>query len=162
MRLITLLLLVLVVLIQYPLWFGKGGRLRVYELERQVQVQTKTNADLRARNDKLSAEVRDLKEGAGAVEERARYELGMIKDGEVFVQIVDPPHPGDAKEAISSGDPEALQKPPSGVAPSPNGSGSPATPQAAPAAASSVVVPASVKPARPPASSSPAAKGTHE
>ena len=140
MRLITLLLVVLVVLIQYPLWLGKGGRLRVHELERQVDVQTKTNADLRARNDKLSAEVRDLKEGAGAVEERARYELGMIKDGEVFVQIVDPPHPGDAKEAISSGDPEALQKPPSGVAPSPNGSSSQGTPNV-PAVANSSAAP---------------------
>ncbi len=145
MRLITLLLVVLVVLIQYPLWLGKGGRLRVHELERQVQAQTKTNADLRARNDKLSAEVRDLKEGAGAVEERARYELGMIKDGEVFVQIVDPPHPGDAREAISSGDPEALQKPPSGVAPSPNGSSS-ASPQHSAAPASSSGTPAPQKP----------------
>jgi cell division protein FtsB len=160
MRLITLLLVILVVLIQYPLWLGKGGRLRVHELERQVEIQTKTNADLRARNDKLSAEVRDLKEGAGAVEERARYELGMIKDGEVFVQIVDPPHPGDAKEAISSGDPEALQKPPSGVAPSPNGSG--ANTPAAPAVAASSALPVSPKPAKPPASSSASRKEPHE
>ena len=94
MRLITLVFVALVILIQYPLWLGKGGWLRVHELDRQVQVQNKSNDELRARNDKLAAEVRDLKEGAGAVEERARYELGMIKDGEVFVQIVDPPHAG--------------------------------------------------------------------
>jgi cell division protein FtsB len=154
MRLITLLLVLLVVLIQYPLWLGKGGRLRVHELERQVQIQNKTNADLRARNDKLSAEVRDLKEGAGAVEERARYELGMIKDGEVFVQIVDPPHPGDAKEAISSGDPEALQKPPSGVAPSPNGSTS-ANPAMAPKTTASASGPRPAKAAGPVTSSAP-------
>jgi hypothetical protein len=70
----------------------------------------------------------------------------MIKDGEVFVQIVDPPHPGDAKEAISSRDPEALQKPPSGVAPSPNGSSS-ASPQHSAAPASSSGMPAPQKPA---------------
>lgn len=161
MRLITLLLVILVVLIQYPLWLGKGGRLRVHELERQVEIQTKTNADLRARNDKLSAEVRDLKEGAGAVEERARYELGMIKDGEVFVQIVDPPHPGDAKEAISSGDPEALQKPPSGVAPSPNGSGR-ANMSGAPAVTASSGAPVSALPTRPSASASASQKQPRE
>lgn len=92
MRLITLIFIALAVLIQYPLWLGKGGWLKVHELDRQVQLQNKTNDNLRTRNDKLGAEVRDLKEGAGAVEDRARYELGMIKDGEVFVQIVDPPH----------------------------------------------------------------------
>ena len=103
MRLITLILAALVVLIQYPLWFGKGGWLRVHEMQREVQLQNDVNAQTRERNDKLAAEVRDLKEGAGAVEERARYELGMIKDGEVFVQIVDPPHPENSKDAAPAG-----------------------------------------------------------
>jgi cell division protein FtsB len=101
MRLITLIFIALALLIQYPLWLGHGGWLRVHELERQLQLQNKTNDDLRARNDKLSAEVHDLKEGAGAVEERARYELGMIKEGEIFVQIVDPPH--TAADAVQAG-----------------------------------------------------------
>ena len=90
MRLITLSLAVLLLLIQYPLWLGKGGWLRVWDLEGQVETAQKKNAELKARNDKLNSEVRDLREGTGAVEERARYELGMIKDGEIFVQVLEP------------------------------------------------------------------------
>jgi len=125
MRLITLVFLALAVLIQYPLWLGRGGWLRVHEIDRQVQLQNKVNADLRSRNDKLSAEVRDLKEGAGAVEERARYELGMIKDGEVFVQIVDPPHvagsPGGVADPASKDtkSADALHSSPPGVSQAP-------------------------------------------
>jgi cell division protein FtsB len=88
MRLITLALATLLLLIQLPLWIGKGGWLRVSELEGQVSTaQTKTE-ELKARNAKLESEVRDLKDGTGAVEERARYELGMIKQNEVFIQIL--------------------------------------------------------------------------
>ncbi|HYD58877.1 MAG TPA: cell division protein FtsB [Noviherbaspirillum sp.] len=90
MRLITLSLAALLLLIQYPLWLGKGGWLRVWDLEGQVATAQKKNAELKARNDKLNSEVRDLRDGTGAVEERARYELGMIKDGEIFVQILEP------------------------------------------------------------------------
>lgn len=90
MRLITLSLAALLLLIQYPLWLGKGGWLRVWDLEAQVETAQKKNAELKARNDKLNSEVRDLRDGTGAVEERARYELGMIKDGEIFVQILEP------------------------------------------------------------------------
>ena len=90
MRIITFVFASLVILIQYPLWFGKGGWMRVHQLERQLQAQEQTNSQLKARNDQLDAEVQDLKKGAGAIEERARYELGMIKNGEIFVQIVDP------------------------------------------------------------------------
>ena len=89
MRLITLSLAALLLLIQYPLWLGKGGWLRVWDLEGQVDIAQKKNAELKARNDKLNSEVRDLRDGTGAVEERARYELGMIKDGEIFVQILE-------------------------------------------------------------------------
>ncbi|MCG2582949.1 cell division protein FtsB [Massilia sp. TS11] len=88
MRLITLVLALLLVLIQIPLWFGKGGWLRVHELEGQVAAVHKKNDELKARNAKLESEVRDLREGTGAVEERARYEMGMIKQNEIFVQIV--------------------------------------------------------------------------
>ena len=79
----------LIVLIQYPLWIGKGGWLRVWDMNRQVEAQKETNRKLAARNDGLDAEVKDLKQGLEAVEERARAELGMIKPGEVFYQIID-------------------------------------------------------------------------
>ncbi len=88
MRLITLALAALLLLIQYPLWLGKGGWLRVGELEAQVDVAHQKNAELIARNAKLDSEVRDLKDGTGAVEERARFELGMVKQNEIFVQIL--------------------------------------------------------------------------
>lgn len=90
MRLITLSLAVLLLLIQYPLWLGKGGWLRVWDLDNQVAAARKKNDELKARNAKLNSEVNDLREGTGAVEERARYELGMIKDGEIFIQILEP------------------------------------------------------------------------
>jgi cell division protein FtsB len=90
MRLITLSLAALLLLIQYPLWLGKGGWLRVWDLDRQVTSAQKKNDELKARNAKLNSEVLDLREGTGAVEERARYELGMIKDGELFIQILEP------------------------------------------------------------------------
>jgi cell division protein FtsB len=95
MRLLTLVLLVLIVAIQTPLWFGKGGWLRVWELDGQLQAQRERNERLRARNAALDAEVRDLKQGYDAIEERARSELGMIKQDEVFFQVVEnaPPRP---------------------------------------------------------------------
>lgn len=89
MRLITLALAVLLLLIQIPLWLGKGGWLRVGVMEAQVDAAQKKNTELLARNAKLDSEVRDLKDGTGAVEERARFELGMVKQNEIFVQIVD-------------------------------------------------------------------------
>ena len=88
MRLITLALAALLLLIQFPLWIGKGGWLRASDLEAQVEAAQKKNAELQARNAKLDSEVRDLKDGTGAVEERARFELGMVKQNEIFVQIV--------------------------------------------------------------------------
>ncbi len=88
MRLITIALTALLLLIQYPLWLGKGGWLRVADFEAQVNAAHKKNAELIARNAKLNSEVMDLKDGTGAVEERARYELSMIKQNEIFIQIV--------------------------------------------------------------------------
>ena len=91
MKALAAALAALIVVLQYPLWFGKGGWLRVRELDRQVAAQQALNAGLRARNDALDAEVRDLKEGMDAIEERARLELGMIRKDEVFFQVVPPP-----------------------------------------------------------------------
>ena len=89
MRLITLALAFLLLLVQWPLWLGKGGGwLRVSELEGQVAAAQAKTEELKARNAKLESEVRDLKDGTGAVEERARFELGMIKQNEVFIQVL--------------------------------------------------------------------------
>lgn len=88
MRILTCTLAACILLLQYPLWFGKGGWLKVWGLERQVQEQRQTNAALAQRNSALDAEVRDLKQGFEAVEERARYELGLIKQDEVFFQVL--------------------------------------------------------------------------
>ncbi len=87
MRWLSVALVGLLVLIQYPLWIGKGGWLRVWEVDRQLTLQREANRKLVVRNAGLDAEVRDLKTGYDAIEERARYELGMIKQDEVFVQI---------------------------------------------------------------------------
>jgi cell division protein FtsB len=89
----------LLVLIQYPLWLGKGGWLRVWDLSRQLDSALDKERELKARNDKLAGEVQDLKEGTGAVEERARYELGLVKDGEIFVQVL---QAGAKKAALNS------------------------------------------------------------
>lgn len=90
MRLIFFILLVLSLSIQYPLWWGKSGWTRVNELRAQISQQKETNDALQARNNALAAEVTDLKTGTQAVEERARAEQGMLKEGEIFVQIVPP------------------------------------------------------------------------
>jgi cell division protein FtsB len=90
MRLIMICLAALLLAIQYPLWLGKGGWLRVWDLDKQVAAAQKKNDELKARNAKLNSEVQDLKEGTEAVEERARYELGMIKENEIFIQVLEP------------------------------------------------------------------------
>ncbi len=94
MRILAVILVALIVLIQLPLWVGKGGWLRVAQLEESVEKQKGKNGELEARNDALAAEVRDLKQGTEAVEERARYELGLVKRDEVFFQIIE-----DSKKA---------------------------------------------------------------
>ncbi len=93
MRLVTAVLIVLLALIQYPLWWGHGGWLRVHELQQQLAQQLQKNTDSKLRNERIQGEVQDLQNGTAAVEERARYEMGMVKDGEVFVQFVSPNAP---------------------------------------------------------------------
>ena len=82
-------LITLIVAIQYPLWIGKGSWLRVWDMSKQVDVQLEKNQKLVARNGGLDAEVRDLKQGLEAVEERARVEFGMIRSNETFFQIIE-------------------------------------------------------------------------
>ena len=89
MKALTLIFVVLIALLQYPLWLGKGSWLRVWDLSRQISEQQERNNVLKARNETLDAEVRDLKSGRAAIEERARTELGMIKKDEVFYQVLE-------------------------------------------------------------------------
>ncbi|HKX52758.1 MAG TPA: cell division protein FtsB [Nitrosospira sp.] len=89
MKVLTLILAALIVLLQYPLWLGKGSWLKVWEVDQQLATQLETNEKLKSRNSALDAEVRDLKQGYDAVEERARNELGMIRQDETFFQIME-------------------------------------------------------------------------
>ncbi|PSJ17002.1 cell division protein FtsB [Nitrosomonas supralitoralis] len=88
MKLLSFTLLALVVAMQYPLWFGKASWLRVWQVDQEVVAARKNNLLLQNRNNKLEAEVNDLKQGLEAIEERARSDLGMIKEGEILFQIV--------------------------------------------------------------------------
>ena len=117
MRWLTLLLVVAIAALQYPLWLGKGSWLKVWEVDEKIAKQNKVNADLRARNQSLDAEVRDLKQGYDAIEERARSELGMIKNNEVFYQVLE-------------GNPAAQAQ--SANAPAPNATTAPAAPLTVP------------------------------
>lgn len=87
MRWLSVGLLALIALLQYPLWVGKGGWLKVWDYDRQLEQQKEVTRSLEIRNAGLDAEVRDLKQGYDAIEERARFELGMIRQDEKFVQI---------------------------------------------------------------------------
>lgn len=91
MKLLALILGTFILLIQYPLWLGKGGWLRAWEVDRQVSAQKAKNTEFQRRNTHLGAEVRDLKTGTEAIEERARQELGMVRPDETFYQYVEPP-----------------------------------------------------------------------
>jgi cell division protein FtsB len=89
-RFVTLALLALIGLVHAELWFGKGGVSRVMELQGKLAEQKATNEAARARNALMDAEVRDLKEGLEMVEEKARYELGMVRPDEILVQVSTP------------------------------------------------------------------------
>jgi cell division protein FtsB len=86
---LTLIFVTLIALLQYPLWLGKGSWLRVWDLNQKIEAQSQKNNSLKARNETLDAEVRDLKSGRAAIEERARSELGMVKNDEVFYQVME-------------------------------------------------------------------------
>jgi cell division protein FtsB len=153
MRWLTLALLVLIASLQYPLWIGKGSWLRVWDLSRQIDKQVEVNNGLKARNEGLDAEVSDLKQGFAAIEERARSELGMVKNDEVFYQVMD------------SGTPPLPTKPPP-IAPAVKNTLTPgvpsmATPPAAIPPPSKPAAPVSTK-AKSPAIASVPAMGNHK
>jgi len=111
MRLLTLIFVILIASLQYPLWLGKGSWLRVWDLNQQINAQKAANAALKTRNDTMDAEVRDLKHGYAAIEERARSELGMIKQDEVFYQVL------QSGGATTKTDPTTAAVPPSTTTP---------------------------------------------
>ena len=96
----TWVLMALILMLQYPLWLGKGSWLKVWDLNRQLAEQKLANEALAARNAQLAAEVNDLKTGYGAIEARARYELGMIKQDEIFFQVMESPGQRSAAEGV--------------------------------------------------------------
>ena len=88
MRILLLILLSLIALVQYSLWLGKGGWLQVWNLDRQIKAQQMANQKMKEKNEALEADVKDLKQGYAAIEERARDKLGMIKDDEIFFRVI--------------------------------------------------------------------------
>ena len=143
MRWLAISLVVVIVLLQHPLWLGKGGWLRVWEVDRQLAEQKEINQVLELRNAGLDAEVRDLKQGYDAIEERARFELGMVKQGEVFVQIPERAAVAQAAAAVPGKPPAAA----SAAAAAPKVAGAAPVKAAAAAAPASRAAPAAT-PAR--------------
>ena len=90
-KIATYVLLGFLVLLQYPLWFGSGGVFTAWRMHREIAAQEQENIQLKDRNQALEADVNDLKQGYRAIEERARMELGMVKKGEVFYQVIETP-----------------------------------------------------------------------
>ena len=88
MRIIAVILALLFFVLQYDLWLGEGSLATVWQLQQGIEQQKKENEVISQRNDSLLAEVNDLKKGDSALEERARNELGMIKKGETYIQVV--------------------------------------------------------------------------
>ncbi|MDH5659862.1 MAG: cell division protein FtsB [Gammaproteobacteria bacterium] len=89
MRIIAIILGLLFLVLQYDLWLGEGSLATVWRLQKEISTQKVENKKINERNDSLVAEVKDLKKGDAAIEERARNELGMIKKGETYIQVVD-------------------------------------------------------------------------
>lgn len=85
---------VLLMMLQLRLWAGEGSLASMWELERSIEARQQQNALLQARNERLIAEVKDLRSGVQTVEARARRELGMIAPGETFFLVIDEAHPG--------------------------------------------------------------------
>ena len=120
MRLLFVGLLLLTSLIQYPLWMGWGGWFDVWDLQMKVSDQRTVNDGLASRNKALAAEIEDLRTGTEAAEERARSELSMLKQGEVFVQVLPPGvKPPEVKGSPPRAGVKPAQAPPPSAPPSP-------------------------------------------
>ncbi|MES9870582.1 MAG: cell division protein FtsB [Sedimenticola sp.] len=94
MRILIGILILIFVVLQYRLWVGEGSLAEVHGLKREIENQKAELKQLKQRNQALQAEVADLKKGLEAIEERARSELGMIREGEIFYQVVEPAKEG--------------------------------------------------------------------
>jgi len=110
MKVFAIVLLVLVVLLQFRLWLSDEGVREVSRLEKAVAEQQQENATLKARNERLAAEVKDLKEGMAAVEERARSDLGMVGANESFYQVVPPETAANAAPASDADSKQAAAR----------------------------------------------------
>ncbi len=88
MRFLTIIFTLLIMLLQYPLWFGKGGWLNIISLQKQIDQQVKVNEKIKSENDVLMAVVQDLKHGSDVIEAKARYDLGLIKKNEIFFLVI--------------------------------------------------------------------------
>ena len=100
LRWVALVLIIVLIALQVRLWTGQGGLRDVWRLQQRVAQQKDENAQLKKRNETLSAEVEDLKHGEEAVEERARSELGLLKPGETFYQVVESGAATSPKDAV--------------------------------------------------------------
>lgn len=89
MKIIAFILLVLLIWLQYKIWLQDGGLPEVLQLQQEIETVKTEVKRLQERNSSLDAEVRDLKKGLRAIEERARSEMGMIKEGEVYYQVIE-------------------------------------------------------------------------
>ena len=89
MKFLTFIFITLILTLQYPLWFGKGGWLNVISLQKQIDQQLKVNEAIKSENDILLAVVQDLKNGTDVIEGKARFDLGLIKKNETFFLIID-------------------------------------------------------------------------
>ncbi len=110
LRIIAAVLLVLVLALQYRLWVSPNGMRDLWRTEKAIEAQTQENERLAERNRTLAAEVRDLKEGRAAIEERARTDLGMVGGNETFFQVVPPPAaeapPPEERRTAQADDPQ--------------------------------------------------------
>lgn len=108
MRWLLAILIILLALLQIQLWFGRNSLPDAWRLGRQAEQQHEENIELEERNATLEAEVQDLKQGSAAIEERARTELGMVKEGETFYQVVEPgPEVPDEPQSPADAEPPA-------------------------------------------------------
>lgn len=87
-RILLAVLIILLAIFQYKLWFGDGGFIETIRFKKQITEQQKINADLQKRNTILMAEIEALKKNKNVIEAKARQDLGMIKNGETFYQVV--------------------------------------------------------------------------